>query len=332
MSTVLVIGANSFAASDLIDLLLTTTDHNVIGISRSAPRPVPFLYRPLTTDQHRRYVCYRMDLNKIMRMVCEVIDGVRPEYVVNFAAQSEVAPSWDHPEQWFQTNVAALAALVNHLRQRTYLKRFVQVSSPEVYGDCTGLEIKECAPMRPSTPYAASKAAADMLLAVYHKQFGFPVLTTRATNYFGARQQLHKLIPRALICMKKGERIKLHGGGKAVKSWLHVRDASRGVLAVLERGRIGECYHLAPDRGAAVCDVVQRLAAFSGKTLLDVADVAPERIGQDAAYVINSGKARGELGWLPQVSLDDGVMETHLWVEQNWPALSALPVEYQHKA
>ena len=177
-------------------------------------------------------------MNDDMPEILKLLDAERPPLVVNFAAQSEVAPSWDHPEHWYQTNCVALAKLVNHLRRQDYLKRYLHVSSPEAYGTCVG-RVTEDAPLVPSTPYAASKAAADMLLSVYHRQFGFPLLTVRATNVYGARQQLFKIIPRSVIYIKEGKKIQLHGGGKAVKSYIHIRDVSRGELAILEKGEIG---------------------------------------------------------------------------------------------
>src|SRR5581483_11247187 len=105
------------------------------------------------------------------------------------------------------------------LRKQTYLGRYLHVSSPEVYGTCEGT-VTESAPMNPSTPYAASKASADLLLETFRKQFRFPLLTVRGTNVYGARQQLFKIIPRTVIYLKSGRRIELHGGGKAVKSYI----------------------------------------------------------------------------------------------------------------
>src|SRR5689334_3133848 len=149
-------------------------------------------------------------MNRDMPEILSLLDAERPEMIVNFAAQSEVAPSWEHPEHWFQTNTVALARLVNHLRRQHYLRRYLHVSSPEVYGTCSG-NVTESAPLNPSTPYAASKAAADMLLETYRKQFGFPLVSVRATNVYGARQQLFKIIPRSAIYMRLGKKIQLHG-------------------------------------------------------------------------------------------------------------------------
>jgi dTDP-glucose 4,6-dehydratase len=326
--TVVVIGANSFSGQDFVDLLLDDSTYRVIGVSRSEERGEAFLkYRE---RPERPYLFRQLDLNSKMPELLGLLDAERPAAIVNFAAQSEVAPSWERPEDWFQTNCVALARLVNHLRQRDYLQRYVHISSPEVYGTCEG-NVREDAPLRPSTPYAASKAAADLLLSTYHKQFGFPVVTVRATNVFGARQQLFKIIPRSVISIRQRRKIPLHGGGVAVKSYIHIRDVSRGEKAILERGQIGQLYHLSPDSGVKVRDVVATIADRMGRRFEEVVDTVAERPGQDAAYVIDSTRARTELGWRPEISFPDGIEEVINWVEKYWSELSSLPLEYQHR-
>lgn len=327
---VVVLGANSFSGQDFVDLLLDNPAYEVHGVSRSPERSAAFLRYKLRPDLSR-YRYFRLDMNDDMPEILKLLDAERPPMVVNFAAQSEVAPSWDHPEHWYQTNCVALAKLVNHLRRRDYLRRYLHVSSPEAYGTCVG-RVTEDAPLAPSTPYAASKAAADMLLSVYHRQFGFPLLTVRATNVYGARQQLFKIIPRSVIYIKEGKKIQLHGGGKAVKSYIHIRDVSRGELAILEKGEIGRTYNLSPDEGVAVRDVVKTICDRLGKPFEEAAEVVAERPGQDAAYVIDSSLARKRFGWAPAVSLRDGLSEVIDWVETNWREIAAQPLAYQHKA
>ena len=330
MSTVVVLGANSFSGQDFVDLLLDDAKYNVVGVSRSPERSGLFLkYRTRKDLANYRY--HALDMNRDMGQILSLLDDVKPDAVVNFAAQSEVAPSWDHPEHWFQTNTVALSFLVNHLRKQTYLKRYVHISSPEAYGTCVGTVTEE-SPLNPSTPYAASKAAADQLLKTYAKQFGFPLLTVRATNVYGARQQLFKIIPRSAIYLKMGKTIELHGGGKAVKSYIHIRDVSRGEKAILERGRVGELYHLSPDQGVAVRDVVQTICDRLGKRFEDGVMTVAERPGQDAAYVIDSTKARTELGWKPTISLEEGLTDVVDWVNGHWAAIQSQSLEYRHAA
>lgn len=328
--TIVVLGANSFSGQDFVDLILDRPEYTkIIGISRSAERSSLFLkYKTRAADSRYRY--YNLDLNRHPQDVLALLDAERPHYIVNFAAQSEVAPSWEHPDQWFQTNTVALAVLVNHLRRQDYLERYLHISSPEVYGSCSGT-INEQSPVNPSTPYAASKASADLLLDVYKKQFQFPLLTVRATNVYGARQQLFKIIPRSAIYLKLGKLIELHGGGAAVKSYIHIRDVSKGELAILERGRLGEMYHLSPDAGVSVRDVVSKICLLQGRNINESSRIVDERPGQDAAYVIDSSKARRELGWKPEISIDQGLQEVVQWVEANWAEIQNQALVYQHK-
>jgi dTDP-glucose 4,6-dehydratase len=327
---VLVLGANSFSGQDFVDLLLDSPDYAVIGLSRSPERSRTFLrYKERRNLASYRY--HQLDLNTDSAKILDLLDAERPEYVVNFAAQSEVAPSWERPEHWFETNTVALAKLVNHLRQRPYLRRYLHVSSPEVYGTCVG-RVREDAPLAPSTPYAASKAAADLLLSTYQREFGFPLLTVRATNVYGARQQLFKIIPRSIICVRLGKTIQLHGGGSAVKSYIHIRDISRGELAILERGEVGQVYHLSPEHGVAVCDVVRTVCECMNNSFERCTEIVAERPGQDAAYVIDSARARLQFGWAPRITLEQGLGEVIDWVGGNWEVIKDLPLVYEHRA
>lgn len=326
---VLVLGANSFSGQDFVDLLLDDPELEVIGVSRSEERSDLFL-RYLLRQDRTRYRYYQLDMNRQMPELLELLDAEQPEWIVNFAAQSEVAPSWEHPEHWFATNCVALARLVNHLRRQTYVERYVHISSPEVYGTCRGV-VLETAPLVPSTPYAASKAAADLLLKTYFQQFGFPVVTVRATNVYGARQQLFKIIPRSAIYLRLGKRIPLHGAGTAVKSYIHIRDVSRGELAVLRGGIPGETYHLSPDQGIAVRDVVASICRQMDRSFEDGVEMVGERPGQDAAYVIDSSRARNEFGWKPEITFEEGVAEVIAWTTEYWDQIQQQSLDYLHR-
>jgi dTDP-glucose 4,6-dehydratase len=330
MKKIVVLGANSFSGQDFVDLLLENPQYRVIGVSRSAERTALFLRYKERADLSR-YEYHQLDLNSDIDAILELLDSERPDYIVNFAAQSEVAPSWEFPEHWFQTNTVALAKLVNHLRKQNYLERYLHISSPEAYGSCSGV-VKEGTPDNPSTPYAASKAAADMLLTTYFKQYNFPLLTVRATNVYGARQQLFKIIPRTVIYLKLGKKIELHGGGTAVKSYIHIRDVSRGELAILEKGLVGQLYHLSPDSGVPVKEVVAKICDTMGRDFSESTLIVGERPGQDAAYVIDSSLARESLGWLPRVDLGAGVAEVRDWIEQYWEQIRNESLVYNHRA
>lgn len=325
---IMVIGSNSFSGSDFIDLLLEDSQNEVVGISRSPEKKALFL--PYKRHEQPNFKFYQMDLNKDIIRIINLIDGFQPEYIVNFAAQSEVGPSWDNPDHWFQTNVLALSRLIHQLKDRTFLKRYVHISSPEVYGNCFEA-VKEDAPLNPSTPYAASKAAADLSLIPYVKNYGFPLVTIRSTNVYGSHQQLFKIIPKSIIFLKLGRKIELHGGGRAIKSYIHIRDISRGELLAMEKGKIGSIYHLSPDKGYSICEIVKKICNLTGNNFSKSTIYVDERLGQDAAYIIDSTRARSELGWFPRISLEDGLKEVISWIEENWDEIKKEPLNYVHK-
>jgi len=328
MPKIVVIGANSFSGAHFVDLLLENKHNDVVGIDRTPKCP---LFLPYLRHSQERFTYHDLDLNTNNDAIVELLVATKPDYIVNFAALSEVAPSWQHPEQWYRTNVVALTKMINGIKALSGLKRYVHISSPEVYGTCEGV-VGEDAPFNPSTPYAASKAAADMSLKTFFKNFAFPVVFMRATNVYGPHQQLFKIIPRTVIFAKLGKRIPLHGGGVAVKSYIHIKDVSRGYLAGMLLGRPGEIYHLSPDGGVAVKDAVQMICNELGQQFSDVVEVVEERLGQDKAYVIDSTKARAEFGWYPVISLAQGMKEVVDWVEKYWSEIQIQPLDYIHQA
>jgi len=325
---IVVIGSNSFSGSDFVDYLLDDPLNEVVGISRSPEKSALFL--PYKKKQNANFKFYQMDLNLDMDKIISFLDEFRPAYVVNFAAQSEVFPSWRNPDQWYQTNGICVVRLANTLKDKKYLKRYLHVSSPEVYGNCVGT-VKEDAPLNPSTPYAASKAAGDLFLFTLVKNFNFPLVMIRATNVYGACQQLFKIIPRTAIFLGLGKKIQLHGGGEAIKAYIHIRDVSRGELLALQNGKPGSIFHLSPPQGYTIKSIVEKICQMMSYDFNRSVENVRERLGQDAAYRIDSSKAKNELGWSPKTSLDEGLKNVVDWVNCNWSLIQKEPLEYIHK-
>lgn len=330
MRTVLVIGSNAFSGSHCVDQLLTQPEVFVVGVSRSPEKSAVFL--PYKQRDLSRFAFRQVHMAAEPEKMIALLDEYQPEAIINYAALNEIAPSHDNAPDYFATNCVALAKMCTALRMRPYLKRYVHISTPEVYGNCE-YPLPETAPWNPSTPYAVSKTAADMYLLTLFKNHGFPVLFTRATNYYGAYQQLWKLLPRAAVMIKRGKRLPLHGGGVALKTWIHVRDATSGVLAALERGRPGEIYHFSDTANVlTVAETIQKLCEVMGVRVEDAIEQAPARLGQDARYLLNYEKAERELGWKPERRFADGLSELVSWMEGNWEAMSQESSEYVHRS
>lgn len=324
-----VLGSNSFSGSDFIDLLLKDIKNEVIGISRSVEKTSIFL--PYKKYKQPKFTFYQMDLNQNYQQIFKLLEKEKLQYIVNYAAQSEVAPSWQYPEQWFETNAVSIARLGNFLKDFKSLIKYVHISSPEVYGTCRGI-VKENAPLNPSTPYAASKAAGDLFLLALFKNYNFPVSFIRSTNVYGAHQQLFKIIPRSIIYIKLGKKIELHGGGEAIKSYIHIRDVSKGTLAVLEKGVNGQIYHLSPDEGIKVKNVVKLICKKLNENFKKATKNVSERLGQDKAYIIDSSLARQTLWWHPEISIEEGIDDVIAWINNYWNEIRKMPLVYVHKS
>jgi dTDP-glucose 4,6-dehydratase len=325
-----VIGSNSFSGATFIRTLLEA-GHEVFGTSRSPEPARAFLpYRWLSEALQSHFQFQQLDLNSDTDRIAELVDTFRPTYVVNFAAQSMVAESWLHPEDWYRTNVIANVRLHETIRRCGFIKKYVHISTPEVYGSCSG-NVTEEAPFNPSTPYAASRAACDMHLLTFFKHHGFPVCFTRAANVYGPGQQLYRILPRTIFFIKTGRRLQLHGGGKSVRSFIHARDVAVGTLLVAQQGETGQVYHFSTDLYISIREVVERVCAQMGEQFDRVVEVVGERPGKDAAYLLDSSRARTNLGWNAQVGLEQGIDETIRWVTDNLNELKEQTVDYVHK-
>ena len=325
-----IIGSNSFSGASFARYCLAE-GLEVLGLSRSQEPSASFLpYRWLPTEAQARWRFVQADLNEHSDRVIAALDAFAPSMVVNFAAQGMVAQSWLHPEHWYETNVMANLRLHEALRRRTWLKKYVHVGTPEVYGSTSGV-ITESAPFNPSTPYAASRAACDLHLRTFFNQYQFPVVWTRAANVYGPGQQLYRIIPRTILSIKLGQKLQLHGGGHSVRSFIHIDDVAAATLAIARHAPIGECYHLSTARFISIRALVEMICRMMNADFAQVAQITDDRPGKDAAYTLDSAKARQTLGWSDTVALEVGVRATIAWLEEHFDTIRHQPFDYIHK-
>lgn len=326
---VLVIGSNSFSGSSFAAWLLDQ-GHEVIGTSRSPELPRVFLpYRWKGKDDRFRFE--QVDLNHDLDRLEALMRREKPARVVNFAAQSMVGESWKNPDHWMMTNVVSAVRLHERLRHMDFLERYVHVTTPEVYGSTEGL-IKESAPFNPSTPYAVSRAAGDMSLRTYKEAYDFPVVFTRAANVYGPGQQLYRIVPRTILFLLTGRKLELHGGGHSRRSFIHMKDVSDATWRIATRAPAGETYHISTDEIVTIRQLVEKICAKLGASFADSVQIVGERLGKDAAYMLDSAKLRESLAWRDQVSLDAGLDECIKWAKSNLEELKKQPQSYVHKA
>lgn len=323
----IVIGSNSFSGSHLVDYALKNKN-SVIGISRSGE--IHDVFRPYRDRTKASFKFYSLDLNRQLQEILELVDTFKPDFIFNFAAQGMVEKSWENPVHWYRTNFVSAADLHRALLERKFLKRFIQVSTPEVYGNITG-KIHEDSSCKPSTPYAVSKAACDMNLLAYYKKYGFPVIITRAANVYGPGQQLYRVIPKTIINIKERRKLPLHGGGRARRSFIHIEDVVRATYELALHGKTGEIYHISSQEILSVRQLVEKICKKLGVEFESCIEQSEERSRQDDEYRLDSSKLRKLTGWKATIDLDSGLEQVIEWIEQNYQVLATMPREYIHR-
>jgi len=244
--------------------------------------------------------------------VASILQGGDIDAIVHFAAESHVDRSILSPDDFVETNIRGTATLLDAARQAK-TARFVLVSTDEVYGDIEApLEADETFSLKPSSPYAASKAAADLLALSYFRTFRLPVLITRASNNYGPYQFPEKLIPLMISNALEGAPLPVYGDGLQIRDWLYVDDHCRGIHAVLQRGREGEVYNIGGNCALPNREVITRVLQIVGtpETLMQT---VTDRPGHDRRYALASEKLARETGFVPQMSFELGLPATVQW-------------------
>jgi dTDP-glucose 4,6-dehydratase len=327
---VLVTGGAGFIGSALVRLLFAETAHGIVNLDK-----LTYAASPEAVEAARgspRYVLERIDVAD-RPAVAAALARHRPDAIIHLAAETHVDRSIDGPGAFVHTNIvgtyALLDAALDHWRglpeaaRRQF--RFVNVSTDEVYGSlgATG-RFSEASPYQPSSPYSASKAAADHLALAWHRTYGLPVVVSNCSNNYGPYQFPEKLIPLTIIKALRGERLPVYGDGSNVRDWLHVEDHARALLALLERGRPGETYCVGADAERRNIDIVRRICALlddlapaSGGKREALIQFVTDRPGHDRRYAIDADKLRRELGWGPRESFETGLDRTVRWYLDN---------------
>jgi dTDP-glucose 4,6-dehydratase len=239
------------------------------------------------------------------------------DLVVNFAAETHVDRSISNPYPFFKDNAYGTFVLLEAIRKSKGHKRFIQVSTDEVYGSAQkSSSFSEGDALNPSSPYSATKAAADMLVRAYYVTYGIDARITRCTNNFGPYQFPEKLIPKTIIRSILNLSVPVYGSGNQVRDWLYVLDHCEAIRLVMEKGKAGEIYNISAGAGIPNIEIVKMILSTLGKPNELIAHVE-DRPGHDLRYSLNSSKIRSELGWKPIHKFREALGETVKWYVKN---------------
>jgi dTDP-glucose 4,6-dehydratase len=321
-------GGGSFGIHTAFYLLEHANPKKVLGIGRNPLREEPFslnIEKDPKYEYHARHITYELDL------LLELLDREKPEVIINYAAQGEGAVSWKHSWRFFETNSMALARLSEELMKRSWLERFIQIGTSEMYGSVDHAT-KEDEPIKPSSPYAASKVAFDMYLISVHKFLKFPMNIVRPSNAYCPGQLLHRVIPKAVLCGLTGRKLPLHGGGRAEKSYIHARDLARAIHMVSEKAPLGTIYNVGPTLPTSIRSLVEKTADALDIPFEQLCEMTEDRLGQDSRYWLDSSAIKRDIGWEPQISLEDGLKDMVAWGRKYLNQIRDIPTDYVLRA
>jgi len=247
-----------------------------------------------------------------------IFEKERPDIVVHYAAETHVDRSILNPDIFFQTNVIGTLNLLK-LSQKFNIEKFIHISTDEVYGELllnSKEKFTEETPLKPNSPYSASKASADMLVRAFIKTYRLPAIIIRASNNYGPWQYPEKLIPLSIVRILSNEKIPIYGMGRNIRTWLFVEDFTEAVLKIIEKGKIGEIYNVGSSEEKTNIEVVKKLLEILGKDEQFI-EFIPDRPGHDLRYAVDTTKIEMELNWKPRMNFEEGLKKTVEWYLAN---------------
>ena len=329
-NNIFVIGSNSFSGSNFVDFLLDKKLF-VVGISRSKENKNIFL-KYKKNKNIKNFKFYRADINKNFNLIKKLLNKYKPSIIINFSSQGMVNESWKSPLDWYLTNFLSTVKIVNFLLKKKYLKKFINFTTPEVYGN-NKKKLSEEAKFNPSTPYALSRASADTHMKLMNKYKKFPIIFTRAANVYGPYQQLYRIVPKTIILLIKKKKIPIDGNGLTFRSFIHINDVNMALYKILQHGKTGETYHISTSNYISIIDLVKKIIKILRKTknFNKFIYYKRDRIGKDKFYKLSSKKIIKNLNWKPTITLDDGINDVVEWIQKNYKFLTKNKLTYQHK-
>ncbi|MCW3996170.1 MAG: dTDP-glucose 4,6-dehydratase [Candidatus Bathyarchaeota archaeon] len=308
----LVTGGLGFIGSNFCRYMLAEhSDYELINVDKMGIGANPANLRDIEND--KRYTFIKGDIcnPQLMNRLIHQVDAV-----VNIAAETHVDRSIADPNLFLQNNTLGTFTILEAIRRHNHKARLIQVSTDEVYGEALEGSFAENATLKPSNPYSASKAAADMFVLSYHKTFGLNASITRCTNNFGPYQLPEKLIPKTIIRALRDLPIPIYGKGINVRDWIYVEDHCAALRIVLEKGKAGEIYNVSAGNEIANIEIVKKILGQLGKPESLITFVE-DRPGHDTRYSLDAAKIRAELGWQPKYEFEECLESTVKWYLKN---------------
>jgi len=312
----MILGSNSFSGNHLSAYLLKKKI-NVIGCSYSKFAPTRFNpILQIKKKEQKKFFFYQININKEFYKLKKIILKHRPQIIIDFLGQGMVAESWMEPTITFETNLISKIKLYNFLKEIKFLKKYIKISTPEVFGS-TQIKNTNYNLYNPSTPYALSHSSIEIYLRLLNTQFSFPFIISRFANFYGPYQKLYRLIPLAIHMAKNKKVFKLHGGGKSRRSFIYSYDFCSAIYKMVLHGKIGKTYHFSSKEYLSIREIVKRIYLKFNLDPKKYIKNVEDRLGKDKDYKIFDQDTRSALNWNNKYNFEEGLNCIIQWYNKN---------------
>jgi dTDP-glucose 4,6-dehydratase len=302
MKKILVLGASSFAGSSFFEYLNDNFQYNLIGTYNSK-KNINKLFKKKNIIKK----LVKLNLNKKKNNLLRIVKSFKPNYIFDFASVCLVNESWQNPKYYFNVNVNSKLDLIACLHKMSFLKKFIYISTPEVFGSHNEFVNENNKNFNPSTPYALSKMTFEKALLSYNNFFKKKSIITRFSNFYGLRQMNHRLIPKLIKCIKSNEKFPLQGKGLSKRNFIFEDDFNNGLIKVMKKGVNGQIYHFSSNEYLKIRDVVKLICKLYKVSFSDLIYYTTDRIGKDKNYFLGNAYTKRRLKWTARHTLKDGV-------------------------
>ncbi len=309
---VLILGSSSFAGSSFLNFLLKKKKYEILGTYNSKKNLNKLIFK----DKLDKFQLIKLDLNREKNSLLKIIKAFKPAYIFDFASVCMVNESWDDPNYYFKVNLNSKIKFIQNMNRLTYLKKFIYVSTPEIFGSTLKPVKEDSLTFNPSTPYAISKLSFEQILQAYQKNFNNKIIITRFSNFYGRGQLEHRLIPKVIKCINQGLKFPLHGNGLTKRDFIFDDDFNDAFLKVLKKGKVGKTYHFSTNNYVTVKRVIEIICNSKHVQFSDIVHKVSERKGKDKYYFLDCHKTSKELKWKPKNTLTQGLTKTITYIDK----------------
>ncbi len=303
---ILILGASSFAGSSFFDFLFRKDKFILLGTYNSKKNLNKLIFK----KNLKKINLVKLDLYQEKNSLIKIVKKFKPTYIFDFASVCMVNESWNAPNSYLKINVNSKIDFLKNLNKFTFLKKFIYVSTPEVFGSVNKPVKENSQTFNPSTPYAISKLAMEKYLNAYNEESGNKIIISRFSNFYGRGQLGHRLIPKVINCINRSKKFPLHGDGLTKRNFIFDEDFNDGFLKIMLNGKGGKTYHFSSNFYVTIKNVIQIICKYKNSDFNKVVYETKERKGKDKYYFLDCKKTSKELKWKAKTNLSNGLLKT----------------------